>query len=39
LRAEATDVDTVTRVGRPPDESDRDYFKNLSGASRPSTGR
>jgi hypothetical protein len=39
LRAEATDVDTVTRVGRPPDESDRDYFKNLSGAARPSTGR
>ena len=26
LRAEAADVDTVTRVGR-PDQSDRDYFK------------
>jgi predicted TIM-barrel fold metal-dependent hydrolase len=32
LRAEATDVDTVTHVGRPPDESDRDYFSRLSGA-------
>ena len=29
LRAEAKDVDTVTRVGRPPDESDRDYFQQL----------
>jgi len=29
LRAEASDVDTVTRVGRPPDESDRDYFQQL----------
>jgi predicted TIM-barrel fold metal-dependent hydrolase len=28
LRAEAPDVDTVTRVGRPPDQSDRDFFKN-----------
>ena len=36
LRSEATDVDTVTRVGRPPDESDRDYFRNLSGGARPS---
>ena len=33
-----TDVDTVTRVGRAPDESDRDYFRNLSGAARPSAG-
>jgi hypothetical protein len=22
-------VDTVTHVGRPPSEADRDYFKNL----------
>jgi hypothetical protein len=29
LRAEAPDVDTVTRVGRPPDESDRDYFRGV----------
>jgi hypothetical protein len=29
LRAEATDVDTVTRVGRAPDQSDRDYFRSL----------
>ena len=35
LRSEATDVDTVTHVGRAPDESDRDYFKSLSGAARP----
>jgi len=31
LRAEAADVDVVTRVGRPPDETDRDYFRHLSG--------
>jgi hypothetical protein len=30
LRAEATDVDTVTHVGRPPDERDRDYFKTFT---------
>jgi predicted TIM-barrel fold metal-dependent hydrolase len=30
LRAEATDVDVVTHVGRPPDQSDLDYFKALS---------
>ena len=30
LRAEATDVDTVTHVGRPPDERDRDYFRTLT---------
>jgi hypothetical protein len=30
LRAEATDVDTVTHVGRAPTESDRDYFKQLA---------
>jgi len=29
LRAEARDVDTVTRVGRPPDQSDRDFFQQL----------
>jgi hypothetical protein len=29
LRAEATDVDVVTRVGRAPDESDRNYFRDL----------
>ena len=32
LRAEAADVDTITRVGRPPDASDLDYFKSLSPA-------
>jgi predicted TIM-barrel fold metal-dependent hydrolase len=36
LRSEAADVDTVTRVGRAPDQSDRDYFKSLSGAAKPS---
>ncbi|MDH4169230.1 MAG: amidohydrolase [Acidimicrobiia bacterium] len=36
LRAEAADVDTVTRVGRAPDQSDRDYFRRLSG---PPTGQ
>jgi hypothetical protein len=30
LRAEATDVDTVTHVGRAPDESDREFFRELS---------
>jgi len=30
LRAEAPDVDTVTRVGRPPDPSDVDYFRTLT---------
>jgi len=30
LRAEAPDVDTVTWVGRPPDQSDREYFKTLA---------
>jgi predicted TIM-barrel fold metal-dependent hydrolase len=30
LRAEATDVDTVTRVGRKADERDRNHFKNLA---------
>ena len=30
LRAEATDVDTVTRVGRLADERDAQYFKNLA---------
>jgi hypothetical protein len=29
LRAEAADVDTVTHVGRPPDESDREFFQAL----------
>jgi hypothetical protein len=29
LREEAKDVDTVTRVGRLPDQSDRDYFQKL----------
>jgi predicted TIM-barrel fold metal-dependent hydrolase len=38
LRAEAADVDTVTRVGRAPDESDRDYFRALSGSGRPAAG-
>jgi predicted TIM-barrel fold metal-dependent hydrolase len=30
LRAEAADVDTVTRVGRPPDESDAEFFRSLA---------
>ena len=30
LRDEATDVDTVTHVGRAPTESDRDYFRQLA---------
>jgi hypothetical protein len=30
VRAEATDVDTTTRVGRAPDESDREFFRELS---------
>ena len=34
LRTEAADVDTVTHVGRAPDESDRAYFKAL-GSGRP----
>jgi len=29
LRAEALDVDTVTRVGRPPDQTDRDFFQQI----------
>jgi predicted TIM-barrel fold metal-dependent hydrolase len=33
LRAEATDVDVVTRVGRPADESDRAAWKAMAGAS------
>ncbi len=33
LRAEATDVDTVTRVGRPADESDRAAWQAMAGAS------
>jgi predicted TIM-barrel fold metal-dependent hydrolase len=29
LRAEAADVDTVTHVGRPPDETDLEYYQRL----------
>jgi hypothetical protein len=29
LRAEASDVDTVTRVGRPPDATDVEFFQSL----------
>ena len=32
LRAEATDVDTVTRVGRPADERDIATWKHMTGA-------
>jgi hypothetical protein len=32
LRAEAADVDTTTRVGRPPDDSDLEYFQSLRAA-------
>jgi predicted TIM-barrel fold metal-dependent hydrolase len=35
LRAEAADVDTTTRVGRPPDESDLTYFQSLRSPSPP----
>ena len=38
LRGEAADVDTVTRVGRAPDQSDRDYFKSL-GPKEPAAAR
>jgi hypothetical protein len=31
LRAEAADVDTVTRVGRLADERDAEYFRALAG--------
>jgi predicted TIM-barrel fold metal-dependent hydrolase len=39
LRSEAMDVDTVTRVGRAPDESDRNYFKNLSSSNKAPAAR
>jgi predicted TIM-barrel fold metal-dependent hydrolase len=29
LRAEASDVDVVTHVGRPPDQRDRDFFASM----------
>ena len=32
LRAEASDVDTVTRVGRPADETDRNAWRSMTGA-------
>ncbi len=32
LRSEATDVDTVTRVGRPADERDLAFFRGMSNA-------
>ncbi len=35
LRAEAADVDTTTRVGRPPDQSDVAYFQSLRSAPSP----
>jgi hypothetical protein len=35
LRAEAPDVDTVTRVGRPPDESDLEFFQRIRPAPSP----
>jgi predicted TIM-barrel fold metal-dependent hydrolase len=41
LRAEASDVDTVTHVGRPADQRDRDYFRVLgakAGADPPPRG-
>jgi predicted TIM-barrel fold metal-dependent hydrolase len=34
LRAEAADVDTVTHVGRPPDDTDREFFSAMSGKRR-----
>jgi hypothetical protein len=35
LRAESPDVDVVTRVGRPADESDLETWKQLTGGRRP----
>ena len=32
LRAEAADVDTVTHVGRPADDTDRDAWRTMTGA-------
>ena len=32
LRAEATDVDTVTHVGRLADDTDRDAWRQMTGA-------
>jgi hypothetical protein len=32
LRAEATDVDTVTHVGRLADETDRNAWRQMTGA-------
>jgi hypothetical protein len=37
LRAEATDVDTVTHVGRLADESDRDAWRQMTGAAAKAT--
>ena len=39
LRAEAADVDTTTRVGRPPDESDVTYFQSLRSPAAPPSPR
>jgi predicted TIM-barrel fold metal-dependent hydrolase len=36
LRSEAADVDTVTHVGRPADETDLVYFQRMSGGKRTS---
>jgi predicted TIM-barrel fold metal-dependent hydrolase len=38
LRAEASDVDTVTHVGRRADERDLEYFKAISGGGRARSG-
>ena len=38
FRVEAADVDTVTHVGRAPDESDRAYFRALSSTGRSGAG-
>ena len=32
LRAEVGEVDTVTRVGRPADETDRNAWRTMTGA-------
>jgi predicted TIM-barrel fold metal-dependent hydrolase len=39
LRAEAADVDTITHVGRAPDESDVEYFNKLRTPPRPAAKR
>ena len=39
LRAEAADVDTITRVGRLADERDANYFRNIASRNLKPAGR